>query len=89
METIYGRTEAQTILTGGISNKLYLSGLDLETCEYLEKVLGSNTAYDLFMATGAINDNARTVEIPLMRSHEIRMLPDDEAIFITTKQKTD
>ena len=87
LETIYGKTEAQTILTGGISNKLYLSGLDLETCEYLEKVLGSNTAYDLFMSTGAINDNARTVEIPLMRSHEIRMLPDDEAIFISTNKK--
>lgn len=87
LETVYGRTEAQTILTGGISNKLYFSGLDLETCEYLEKVLGASTSYDLFMSTGAINDNARTVSIPLMRSHEIRMLPDDEAIFITTNKK--
>lgn len=87
LETVYGKTESDTILTGGVANKLYFSGLDLSTCEYLEKVLGSSTSYDLFMQSGAVNDNARSVEIPLMRSHEVRTMNDDSAIFITTNKK--
>ncbi len=46
LEAIYGRNEARAMFSGGMGNKLFYSGLDLETCTYLEKVLGSNTEYD-------------------------------------------
>ena len=89
LRAVYGREEAQSIYSGGMANKLFFSGLDLETCQYLERILGSNTKYDTITATGDVklDDRARTVSTPLMRSDEIRMLPRDEAILISGARK--
>src|SRR5882724_11490549 len=40
LDAIYGRDEARTIFSGGCGNKLFFSGLDLETTTYIERVLG-------------------------------------------------
>ena len=40
LETKYGRTEAETILNGGINSKVFFSGADLNTTQMLEKILG-------------------------------------------------
>ena len=85
LSAIYGREKAQGIFAGGMANKLYLSGLDLETCIDLEKVLGYKTAFNT--KTGADEDRANTIRKALMSSEDIRMLPEDKAIFISTNRK--
>lgn len=89
LNATYGRDEAQSIYSGGMANKLFFSGLDLQSCKYLEQILGSNTKYDTVTVSGDIrlDDQVRTVSTPLMRLDEIRMLPDDEAILISGSKK--
>lgn len=81
LRAVYGLNDAKTIFSGGMNNKLFFSGMDLETCLYLERVLGVNTAYDV--AYGDFSEYARTVAKPLMTADEIRMLPNDKGILIS------
>lgn len=85
LETLYGREEAKSIFSGGMANKLFFSGLDLETCQYLERVLGRNTVYDT--AFGGVSDRARTVAQPLMTLDEVRMMDDQTGILISGSQR--
>jgi type IV secretory pathway TraG/TraD family ATPase VirD4 len=43
LTAIYGQHEGRTIYSGGSANKLFYSGLDLETTRYVEGLLGHNT----------------------------------------------
>jgi len=85
LEAIYGREEARTIFSGGCGNKLFLSGLDLETTVYIERVLGKNTLYDT--PFGGSDDRARTVAVPLMSADQIRMLKSAEGILISGRMR--
>lgn len=84
LSVIYGKDEAKTIFAGGMANKLFLSGLDLETCMYLERVLGNKTAFD---SDGENKEKAKTIGKPLMSADEIRMLDKKKAILISTNHK--
>ena len=81
LKAIYGQHEAASIFSGGMSNKLFFSALDLDTCQYLERVLGMNTVYDVVY--GDYSEKARTVAKPLLSADEIRMLPKDKGILIS------
>lgn len=81
LKAVYGYHDATTIFSGGMNSKLFFSGLDLETCLYLEQVLGKSTAYDV--AYGDFSEKARTISKPLMTADEIRMLPESESILIS------
>ncbi|HKH46226.1 MAG TPA: type IV secretory system conjugative DNA transfer family protein [Thermoanaerobaculia bacterium] len=85
LEAVYGREEARTIFSGGCGNKLFFSGLDVETTSYIERVLGTNTVYDTFF--GGSDENARTVAVPLMSSDQIRMLKGTEGILISGRER--
>lgn len=85
IEALYGRLHAKTILSGGCANKLFFSGLDAETCRYVEEVLGSNTVYDTYYQ--GISEHARTVAQPLLRSDEVRMLSPDQGILVSGHQR--
>jgi type IV secretion system protein VirD4 len=85
LEAIYGKDEARTIFSGGCGNKLFLSGLDLETTTYIERILGTNTVYDT--PFGGSDDKARTVSVPLMSADQIRMLQGREGILISGREK--
>lgn len=87
LESVFGKNDAQSIYAGAMANKLYFSGLDLETTQYLERLLGYNTCYDIYDVKGDVDENARTVQTPLMRADEIRMLPQEKAIFVSTNRK--
>jgi len=89
LNATYGKDEAQSIYSGGMAAKLFFNGLDLDTCKYLEQILGSNTKYDAVTVSGDVrsDDHVRTVSTPLMRSDEIRMLPDNDAILICGAKK--
>ena len=85
LDAIYGRDEARTIFSGGCGNKLFFSGLDLETTSYIERVLGNNTMYDT--PFGGIDDRARTLAVPLMSADEIRMLKENDGILISGRRR--
>ena len=84
LTAVYGKDEAKALYAGGMSNKLFFSGLDLETCQYLEKMLGVYTEYDRVSGS---DEYINTVSKPLMRADEIRMLPKNRAIFISGDKK--
>ena len=85
LDAVYGRDAARTIFSGGCANKLFFSGLDLETAQYVERMLGQNTEYDTTF--GGIDDRARTLGVPLLSADQIRMLPSDEGILISGSQR--
>ena len=85
VRSVYGPDLAQTIVSGGAANKLFYSGLDLETALYVEQVLGQNTEYDTTF--GGIDEQARTIATPLLRADEVRRLPRDEAILVSGRER--
>ena len=85
LEAVYGREEARTIFSGGCGNKLFFSGLDVETTSYIERILGTNTVYDTFF--GGSDERARTVAVPLMSADQIRMLRGTEGILVSGRER--
>jgi type IV secretory pathway TraG/TraD family ATPase VirD4 len=85
LDAVYGRHEARTIFAGGCANKLFFSGLDLDTSRYIEGMLGSNTEYDTLF--GGVDERARTIGVPLMRSDQVRMLRGREAVLISGSKR--
>lgn len=85
LEAIYGPRESQAILAGGIQNKLFMSGLDIEVCERIERILGQKTVFD--STDGTADKHARTVAKPLMSTDEIRMLDTDSAILLSGRER--
>ena len=81
LEALYGRQGAKSIFSGGCANKLFYSGLDVETCRYVEQALGQNTEYDTLYQ--GISEYARTVAQPLMRSDQVRMMQDQQGVLIS------
>jgi len=85
LETLYGKDEAKSIFSGGMGSKLFFSGLDLDTCQYLERVLGKNTVYDT--AFGGVSERAKTVSQPLMSLDEVRMMDGQTGILISGSER--
>ena len=85
LKALYGQHDAASIFSGGMNNKLFLSGLDLDTCVYLERILGVNTVYDVVY--GDFSERARTVAKPLLSADEIRMLDQRKGILISGHQR--
>lgn len=85
LRTVYGPDAARTIFSGGCANKLFFSGLDLETALYVEQALGQNTEYDTTF--GGVDERARTLAVPLLRADELRMLRAEEAVLISGRQR--
>jgi type IV secretion system protein VirD4 len=84
LEAIYGKSEAKAIFSGGMANKLFLSGLDLESCTYLEKILGTITQYDTVF--GGFSEKVQTIARPLLTLDKIRMLDESKGILISGRQ---
>ncbi|MBC2716043.1 MAG: type IV secretory system conjugative DNA transfer family protein [Desulfobacteraceae bacterium] len=84
LEAIYGKHAAKAIYSGGCANKLFYSGLDLETCQYIEKSLGTITKYDTtFGGFPAMDKRAQTIASPLLSADKIRMLSKNEGILLS------
>lgn len=80
LAAVYGRDEAKSIFSGGMGNKLFFSGLDLETCTYLEKVLGNSTEYEK-------DENGRLIGRPLLTVDQIRRLHKKKGILISGRYR--
>ena len=82
IEEKYGKSNASTILNGGISSQLYFNGADLDTTEKLSKILGTREKITLDP-----NGNYHFKDKRVMESHEIRTIEDNEALFIMGNKK--
>lgn len=76
LAAVYGKEEAKSIYSGGMGNKLFFSGLDLETCAYLERVLGKSTEFEK-------DEDGRLVGSSLLTVDQIRRLPTTKGILIS------
>ncbi len=79
----YGPHDGRSIFSGGVANKLFFSGLDLEAATYLELVLGRSTAQEKVWEEGKDTGRWLTEGKPLMTADRIRMMNAQEAILIS------
>lgn len=82
----YGRQTATTILNN-LNNKLFLGGLDLETCEMVSRMLGYQTIHEVVAERGELLDSkGKQRNIikgqPLASPEQIRMLPFGHGVGI-------
>jgi len=82
LETRYSKAEANTILNGGISSKIFFSGADLSTTQMLEQILGKSK-----IEKTDKYGNIGFKEESLLNSSSIRTLNDDKAILIHANKK--
>lgn len=82
LESRYSKSEANTILNGGISSKVFFSGADLSTTQMLEQILGKSK-----IEKSDKYGNIGFKEESLLSSSSIRTLDDDKAIFIYANKK--
>ena len=82
LETSYGKNQADTILNGGIDSQIYFTGLDLETCQRLEKILGTVTTEEIDK-NGVKQEKTK----PLMDSQTIMRMHQNRAIYLFKNHK--
>ena len=82
LEARYGKYDAQTIVNGGISTRLFFSGLDIETTDMLQKVLGVRR-HEILDA----DDHRHIKDDNLLDSADIRTMHDDEAICLLANKR--
>lgn len=77
LEKQYGKNEAQTILNGGITGKLFFAGADLQITNMLTQMIGTHYVNKLDEA-GQLHH----VKEPILSSAEIRTMKDNEVLLI-------
>jgi type IV secretory pathway TraG/TraD family ATPase VirD4 len=85
--TQYDKQKAETIIEGGVSSKLFYTGLNLETAKMIEHILGRVIREETYAMSK--NDDTRTSrqEYNLLNADEIRTLPENKAFFITGNKR--
>ena len=88
LHALYGR-EANAIIRGGMVNQLYFPGLDIQTCELLERTLGKETVSYSESGYGSSLKPAqsRTAQMsrPLMSADEIRRMKGKALLLSSNK----
>lgn len=87
LEAVYGRSEAKAIYSGGMGNRLFFGGLDVETCTYVERALGQKTEQGEIPMEEGMKSRQVTMGRPLMSADQVRMQEADSAIFISGNQR--
>lgn len=77
LATNYGKDKATTILEGGVSSRLFYSGLDMESAQRVERLLGRKRTI-----TERKDGTRQVQEENLMNADRIRTMPDDQALFV-------
>ena len=77
LEQRYGKSEAHTIINGGITGKLFFAGADLQITNMLTQIIGDRyvNKLDEFGKTHHIKE-------PILSNAEIRTMKDNEVILI-------
>jgi len=90
LETAYGESQAKTIMDGGVTSKIFYAGLDLETCQRLEKILGTVEREKEEVTTdneGVRTTRKRVVRESLMDMQYIMRMKDRSAIYLFKNKK--
>lgn len=82
LEARYGKHDAHTIVNGGISTRLFFSGLDIETTDMLQKVLGVRR-HEILDA----DERRHIKDDNLLDSADIRTMDDDEALCLLANKR--
>jgi type IV secretory pathway TraG/TraD family ATPase VirD4 len=82
LETAYGKSQSDTIVNGGIASQIYYSGLDLPTCENLERRLGKIEKQETDN-----RGNKKTIRKPLMEAQHIHRMRDATALYLFKNKK--
>ena len=77
LEQRYGKNEANTILNGGITGKLFFAGADLQITNMLTQIIGERYVNKLD-ETGKVHH----VKEPILSNAEIRTMKDNEVLLI-------
>ena len=77
LEQRYGRSEAHTIINGGITGKLFFAGADLQITNMLTQMIGDKY-------TNMLDEVGRLHHIkePILSNAEIRTMKDNEVLLI-------
>jgi type IV secretion system protein VirD4 len=81
LEALYGKQSADTILFGGMANKVFYPGLGHETTKRISEMLGTHPAH--YKDDG----HWHVKERPLMTATEVRTMHDDEALYIYANKR--
>lgn len=81
LEGLYGKNNADTILFGGMANKIFYPGLGHETTKRISEMLGSSPAHFI------VGGRPEVKERPLMTATEVRTMHDHEAIYMYANQR--
>jgi len=77
LEQRYGKSEAHTIINGGITGKLFFAGADLQITNMLTQMIG-NKYVNMLDETGQLHH----VKEPILNNAEIRTMKDNEVLLI-------
>lgn len=87
LEEIYWRHGAKSIYSWWMANKLFFSWCDLETCQYLERVLGNTTQQETVEEESKQWQRTITTWNPLMTADQIRMMDNEIWILISWNKR--
>jgi len=77
LEKKYGKSEAHTIINGGITGKLFFAGADLQITNMLTQMIG-NKYVNMLDEEGKVHH----VKEPILSNAEIRTMKDNEVLLI-------
>jgi len=77
LEQRYGRSEAHTIINGGITGKLFFAGADLQITNMLTQMIG-----DKYTNMLDVEGKVHHVKEPILSNAEIRTMKDNEVLLI-------
>ena len=77
LEQKYGKSEAHTIINGGITGKLFFSGADLQITNMLSQMIG-----DRYISKIDEFGEIHHVKEPILSNADIRTMKDNEALLI-------
>ena len=89
---VYGKDDLSIIANGGCSSRLFFPGLNIETCQMIERMLGQRTvvrrkydpaSWDLI----GQRDDFHEIGRPLMSAQEISQMKDNQALFLHANRK--
>jgi len=77
LEQKYGKSEAHTIINGGVTGKIFFSGADLQITNMLTQMIG-NKYVNMLDEEGKVHH----VKEPILSNAELRTMKDNEVLLI-------
>ena len=82
LEAQYGKSEAHTILHGGVASRIFTSGLDTPTNKMLAETLGTRR-HEIYTS----DDKLQVRDDPILDAYQIRTMADNEALLLLSNKK--